>query len=228
MTITGRLWLTSISFDARSSSNSNLFDKITISENKSSKSDKLNIDMANSQAQKIDAIKNIPLTEKIIITSVLSFTSRDCINYRKAVCEKASHCMSMYLFSPPAFENKFIYNKLSSKLSIYFILPSRLTRNCLCKFTRKHNELIGQTILMDSCWRGKRDLLPNLICILCLYFNWKRCLDSVVKQSGGCNDPVRRINQQRFFADFWIIKIRKNAKIWLMLRLTRKQDAVER
>lgn len=151
MTITGRLWLTSISFDARSSSSSNLFDKITISENKSSKSDKLNIDMANSQAQKIDAIKNIPLTEKIIITSVLSFTSRDCINYRKAVCEKASHCMSMYLFSPPAFENKFIYNKLSSKLSNYFILPSRLTRNCLCKFTRKHNELIGQTILMDSC-----------------------------------------------------------------------------
>lgn len=106
MTITGPLWL--MSFHTRSSSNSNLFDKITISENKSFKSDKLNIDMANSQAQKIDAIKNIPLTEKIIITSVLSFTSRDCINYRKAVCEKASHCRSMYLFPPPAFENKFI------------------------------------------------------------------------------------------------------------------------
>lgn len=116
MTITGRLWLTSISGDARSSSNSNLFDEITISENKSSKSDKLNIDMANSQAQKIDAIKNIPLTEKIMITSVLSFTSRDCINYRKAVCEKASHCMSMYLFSPPAFENKFFLQQIVLKI----------------------------------------------------------------------------------------------------------------
>ena len=114
MTITGPLWL--VSFHTRSSSNSNLFDKITISENKSSKSDKLNIDMANSQAQKIDAIKNIPLTEKIIITSVLSFTSRDCINYRKAVCEKASHCMSMYLFSPPAFENKFFLQQIVLKI----------------------------------------------------------------------------------------------------------------
>lgn len=149
MTITGRLWL--ISFHTSSSSNSTLFDKIIISENKSSKSDKLNIDMANSQAQKIDVIKNISLTVKIIITFVLSFTSRDCVNYRKAVCEKVSHCRSMYLFSPPAFENKLIDNKLSSKLSNYFILPSRLTINCLCKFTRKHNELIGQTILMDSC-----------------------------------------------------------------------------
>ena len=72
--------------------------------------------MANSQAQKIDAIKNIPLTEKIIITSVLSFTSRDCINYRKAVCEKASHCMSMYLFSPPAFENKFFLQQIVLKI----------------------------------------------------------------------------------------------------------------
>ena len=148
MAITGPLWL--ISFHARSSSNSTLFDKIIISENKSSKSDKLNIDMANSQAQKIDAIKNISLTVKII-TFVFSFTSRDCINYRKAVCEKASHCRSVYLFSPPAFENKFIYKKLSSKLSNNFILPFRLTINCLCKFTRKHYELIGQTILMDSC-----------------------------------------------------------------------------
>lgn len=147
MTITGPLWL--ISFHTSSSSNSNLFDKIIISENKSSKSDKLNIDMANSLAQKIDTIKNISLTIKII-TFVLSFTSRDCIHYRKAVCKKAFHCRSVYLFSPPSFENKFIYDKLSSKLLSYYILPFRLTINCLCKFTRKYNELIWQTILMNA------------------------------------------------------------------------------